>query len=138
MQNVVYGLQPRTQILIVILSVTLLAVVLNMVRRRHVREQYALLWIAACVVLMLSAILIRYLDALSRIVGIFYPPAFLFLVAILLIVVLQVHFSVVTSSLKEQARTLTQHLGLLENEVRGLRRRVEEAGGGLPGSPIEP
>jgi len=138
MQNVIYGLQPRTQILIVLVSLTLLAVVLNMVRRRQLREQYSLLWIAACVVLLLSAVLIRYLDALSRIVGIFYPPAFLFLVAILLIVVLQVHFSVVISSLKEQSRTLTQHLGLLENDVRGLKRQLEEAGiGPAPGSSIE-
>jgi len=125
-QTVSYGLQPRTQTLIILVSLTLLVVVLHMVRKRHVREQYSLLWIAACVVLLLSAVLIRGVESLSRIVGIFYPPAFLFLVAILLIVVLQVHFSVVISSLKEQSRSLTQDLGLLQNELHRLRRRLDD------------
>ena len=129
MSTLSYGLQPRTQILIVVVSLTLLAVVLHMVRKRHVREQYSLLWIAACVVLLLSAVLIRAVESLSRIVGIFYPPAFLFLVAILLIVVLQVHFSVVISSLKEQSRSLTQDLGLLQSEIHRLRRQLDGAAG---------
>jgi len=125
MQIVSYGLQPRTQILIVLVSITLLGVVLHMVRKRHVREQYSLLWIAACVVLLLAAVFIRAVDSLARAVGIFYPPAFLFLVAILLLVVLQVHFSVVISSLKEQSRSLTQDLGLLQNELHRLRRELD-------------
>jgi hypothetical protein len=130
MSTLSYGLQPRTQILIIAVSLTLLAVVLHMVRKRHVREQYSLLWIAACVVLLLSAVMIRAVESLSRIVGIFYPPAFLFLIAILLIVVLQVHFSVVISSLKEQSRSLTQDLGLLQSEIQRLRRQLEAAAGG--------
>jgi hypothetical protein len=122
--------------LIVLVSVTLLAVVLHMVRKRHVREQYSLLWIAACVVLLLAAVFIRAVETLSRIAGIFYPPAFLFLVAILLIVVLQVHFSVVISSLKEQSRSLTQDLGLLQNELHRLRRELGDRE--TRGKPQEP
>ena len=132
MQTVSYGLQPRTQLLIVLASVTLLGVVLHMVRKRHVREQYSLLWIAACLVLMLAAVFIRTVETLSRIVGIFYPPAFLFLVAILLLVVLQVHFSVVISSLKEQSRSLTQDLGLLQSELHRLRRELSGERSGKP------
>jgi hypothetical protein len=128
MQTGVYGLQPRTQIMIIVVSVLLLAIVLNMVRKRQVREQYSLLWIAGCIVLLLSAVFIRRVDALSRIVGIFYPPAFLFLIAILVIVVLQVHFSVVISSLKEQSRSLTQDLGILRSEILKLSRQLEKTG----------
>ncbi|HEX7253019.1 MAG TPA: DUF2304 domain-containing protein [Thermoanaerobaculia bacterium] len=138
MQGVIYGLQPRTQWLIVLVSMTLLVIVLNMVRKRQLREQYSLLWIAACAVLLLSAVLIRAVDALAHAVGIFYPPAFVFLVAILLIVVLQVHFSVVISSLKEQSRTLAQDLGILEDQVRSLRRQIGDNGESPPpGNPME-
>jgi hypothetical protein len=138
MQGVSYGLQPRTQWLIILVSLTLLVIVLNMVRKRQLREQYSLLWIGACAVLLLSAVLIRAVDALAHAVGIFYPPAFVFLVAILLIVVLQVHFSVVISSLKEQTRTLTQDLGILEDQVRSLKRQIgDNDDGSTPGNPTE-
>jgi hypothetical protein len=119
-----YGLQPRIQILVILASLTLLLVVLNMVRRRHVREQYSLLWIAAAVVLLLSAVFIRFVDRLSFAVGVFYPPAFLLMIAVLLLVVLQVHFSVVISTLREQNKTLTQELGILENELRALKEEL--------------
>lgn len=119
-----YGLQPRIQILIIAASLTLLLIVLNMVRRRHVREQYSLLWIAAAIVLLLSAVFIRAVDRLSFAVGVFYPPAFLLMIAVLLLVVLQIHFSVVISTLREQNKTLTQELGILESEVRALRDEV--------------
>lgn len=118
---IVTGLQARTQVLIVLLSLLLLAVVLSMVRRGRIREQYSLLWIGACLLLALTAIFIRFVDRLSTVVGIFYPPAFLFLIAILLLVVLQVHFSVVISSLREQNKTLAQELGILQSEVASLR-----------------
>lgn len=116
-----YGLDPRIQAVIVIASLTLLLVVLNMVRRQHVREQYSLLWIAAAVILLLCTVFIRFVDRLSFAVGVFYPPAFLLMIAVLLLVVLQVHFSVVISSLREQNKTLIQHLGILENELRALQ-----------------
>lgn len=119
---IVTGLQPRTQVLIVLLSLLLLAVVLSMVRRGQIREQYSLLWIGACLLLTLTAIFIRFVDRLSTAVGIYYPPAFLFLIAILLLVVLQVHFSVVISSLREQNKTLAQEFGILQSELASLRR----------------
>jgi hypothetical protein len=129
LQTAVYGLQFRTKLMVVCIGIALLLIVLNMVRRGHVREQYALLWILACVVLILSAVFSNLLDRFSHLVGIFYPPAFLFLLAILLLVVLQVHFSVVVSSLREQNKTLVQELGILEHEVRALREALRPPAG---------
>ena len=74
----------------------------------------------------MCAVFIRQVDKLSHLVGIHYPPAFLFLVAILLVLVLQFHFSTVISNLREQNKSLTQNLGILAAEVRELRRVLEE------------
>ena len=119
------GIQLRTQIFVVVVGITMLLFVLNMVRRKRLREQYSLLWIFAALVLVLCAVFIRAVDRLAHAVGIYYPPAFLFLVAILMVMVLQFHFSTVISNLREQNRGLTQDLGLLKTEVRDLRRRLE-------------
>jgi hypothetical protein len=122
-----FGLQFRTQVLVVVLGVLMLLFVLNFVRRKQLREQYSLLWILASGVIVLAAVFSGAIERLSALVGIFYPPAFLFLVAILLMFVLQFHFSTVISTLREQNKNLIQDVGLLEAEVRRLRGRLEES-----------
>jgi hypothetical protein len=119
------GIQPRTQVFVVLIGIAMLFFVLNMVRRKRVREQYSLLWIMAVLVMTLAAVFIRPVERLSHLIGIYYPPAFLFLIAILLMLILQFHVSTVISNLREQNRNLTQDLGLLAAEVRELRRALE-------------
>ena len=119
------GIQLRTQVFVVLLGLAMLVFVLNLVRRKRLREQYSLLWIFSAVVLLLCAIFVRTVDRLAHAVGIYYPPAFLFLVAILMVMVLQFHFSTVISNLREQNKSLTQELGILSAEVRDLRRTLE-------------
>jgi hypothetical protein len=124
-----YGLQFGTKVLVVVLALAMLVFVLNLVRRKQLREQYSLLWIVGSVVLGLGAVFSDFVEAAAHAVGIFYPPAFLFLLAILLLFVLQFHFSTVVSSLRDQNKTLTQDLGLLEAELRELRRAHRDAPG---------
>ncbi len=128
MQPFYTGIQFRTQMFVIVLGIAMLFFVLNLVRRKQLREQYSLLWIASAVVLVLSAIFIRQVDRIAHAIGIYYPPAFLFLVAILVTLVLQFHFSTVISSLREQNKSLTQDLGILSSDVRELRRALERRG----------
>jgi hypothetical protein len=122
------GIQLRTQLFVVAVGLAMLLFILNLVRRKQLREQYSLLWIASAIVLVLCAIFIRGVDKLAHLVGIYYPPAFLFLVAILVVFVMQFHFSTVISNLREQNRSLTQDLGMLNAEVKDLRRALDRRG----------
>ncbi|MBI1798817.1 MAG: DUF2304 domain-containing protein [Candidatus Eisenbacteria bacterium] len=122
------GIQLRTQLFVVAVGIAMLLFILNLVRRKQLREQYSLLWILSAVVLVLSAVFIRSVDRLAHVVGIYYPPAFLFLIAILMVLILQFHFSTVISNLREQNKSLTQDLGILSAEVRELRRALEARG----------
>jgi hypothetical protein len=109
---------------VVLAGIAILVFVLNLVRKKKIREQYSLLWIVAALVLVLSAAFSPTIDRIAHLVGIYYPPAFLFLVAILMILVLQFHFSTVISNLREQNKALIQDVGILEAEVRRLRETV--------------
>ncbi len=95
----IVGIQFRTRVFVLLAGLAILLFILNLVRKKQLREQYALLWIVASLVLCLSAVFIHGLERLSHLVGIYYPPAFLFLVAILMILILQFHFSTVISNL---------------------------------------
>jgi hypothetical protein len=121
MQPLYAGIQLRTQIFVIVLGLAMLLFILNMVRRKQLREQYSLLWILSAAVLVLSAVFIDGVDRLAHAIGIYYPPAFLFLIAILLVLTLQFHFSTVISNLREQNKQLTQDVGILAAEVESLR-----------------
>lgn len=116
------GIQLRTQVFVFLIGVLMLLFILDTVRRKRLREQYSLLWILAAIVMSAAALGIHSVEKLSHLVGIYYPPAFLFLLAILMVLVLQFHFSTVISDLREQNKSLTQDLGLLAAELRALKR----------------
>jgi hypothetical protein len=124
-QAISIGIQPRTRVFVILVGILILLFILDLVRKKQLREQYALLWILTSVVLCLSAVFIGGVEKLSQLVGIYYPPAFLFLIAILMILLLQFHFSTVISNLREQNKALIQDVGILASEVKALRARHE-------------
>ncbi len=99
-------------------SLVLLVVVFELIRSRRLRERYALLWLLTGLVLLaLSA----WRGGLNTIAGWFgvtgYPPAVLFAVAVLFILLVLLHYSTVVSRLADQNTVLAQRLALLEERV---------------------
>ena len=108
----------RVSIAGAIAALVLIAVILELIRSRRLRERYALLWLATGIVLLaLSA----WRDGLNTIAGWFgvtgYPPAVLFAVATLFIILVLLHYSTVISKLADQNAILAQKVALLEAEL---------------------
>jgi hypothetical protein len=93
-------------------------VVFEMVRRRLLRERYAILWLAAAFVLFLLAAWTPLLRALSNAVGIATPSNAFFVAAFAFLLLLVLHFSVVVSRLSDETRVLAQRLALLEEQIQ--------------------
>jgi hypothetical protein len=95
----------------------LLALVFELVRRKRLSERYAILWLLAAVTLFVLAAWKGLLTSLSDDVGISYPPSALFAVAIGLIAMILLHFSLAVSRLSDQNKVLAQRLGLLQQRI---------------------
>jgi hypothetical protein len=107
-------------------SVGLLVVVLELIRSRRLRERYALLWLATGVVLLVLSVWRSGLNTIANWVGVTgYPPAVLFAVATLFILLVLLDYSTVISRLSDQNTVLAQRVGLLEQR---LRESGQEAG----------
>ncbi len=104
-------------VLAVACSGTLFLVVIDLIRRGKLKERYALLWLCASAVLLVFSLSRRLLEYVSHLIGIFYPPSFLFLLAFLFILLITLHFSAVISHLSEQNKRLAQELALLKQEM---------------------
>ena len=94
---------------------------LELVRGRRLKERYALLWLATGVVLL---VLSAWRDGLNTIAGWLgvtsYPPAVLFAVATLFILLVLLHYSTVISKLTDENVELAQRIALLEERVSRL------------------
>ena len=100
-------------------SLVLVLVVLDLIRRRRLRERYALLWLVIGIVLAGLSIWRGGLNTIAGWLGVRgYPPAVLFAVGILFIIAVLLHYSTVISRLSDQNVLLAQKLALLEQALR--------------------
>ena len=112
-------------------SIGLMAVVLELIRSRRLRERYALLWLLAGVVLLVFSSWRDGVNTIASWVGIrTYPPAVLFAIAALFFFAVLLHYATVISRLSDENITLAQKLALLES-------RVSEVEAGPSTSPTE-
>jgi len=99
----------------VVASVLLLLIVLELVRGRRLKERYALLWLATGLILLVLSAWRGALNTIAGWVGVqTYPPAVLFAVATLFILLVLLHYSIVLSKLTDENVELAQRIALLE------------------------
>jgi hypothetical protein len=115
----------RVQIVALFSSFGLLVVVLELVRRRRLVEEFSLLWVGAALALILASLRRDLLDRAARLLDVYYPPAVLLLLLILIVFVLALSFSVILSRQQRQIERLTDDAAVLAAELRDLRRRRE-------------
>jgi hypothetical protein len=111
-------MQVRVQIVSILFAAFVLGVVLELVRRRYLRERYALLWLGAALVLLVLAIWKNLLTHISTAVGIKTPSNAFFVIAFAFLLLLLLHFCAVVSRLSDETRVLAQRLALLEQQQR--------------------
>jgi hypothetical protein len=105
----------RVQIVSILFAAAVFAAVFEMVRRRYLRERYALLWLAAALALFVLAAWKGLLTAVSHAVGIKTPSNAFFVIAFAFLLLLLLHFSAVVSRLADETRVLAQRVALLES-----------------------
>lgn len=101
------------------LSVMLLVLVLELVRRGLLKERYALLWLATSLVGLAVGIFPNVIVVLSRALHFQYLTV-LFIISFIFTLGLILTFSVVISRLVERNRVLTQEVALLATKVKTL------------------
>ena len=102
-----------TRVLAVIGSLSLMAVVLWLVRRRSLREEFTRIWIASALGLTLVSVVPDLLLNITRAIGAWTPSSTLFFLGEVCLVVLCLNFAVRLSRSSVQIKTLGQELAIL-------------------------
>jgi len=100
-------------------SIVLVLVVFELIRSRRLRERYAILWLVTGLVLVVLSAWRGGLNTIAGWLGVRgYPPAVLFAVGLLFVILVLLHYSTVISRLNDQNVVLAQRLALLETALR--------------------
>ncbi len=110
----------RAKVFVIVLSLGVLVFVINLVRTRKLKEEFALLWLFAGVALVSAPLIMPWINELSYAVGVDYPPAFLFVLFFIFLLFILFQFSVSISRFTEQITVLTQEIALLTQRVSEL------------------
>ncbi len=114
----------KAQLVIIFLSFSLLLFVLNLIRKRHLKIEHSIIWLAVSVTILVAAIWQNLADQVALFVGIEYPPALFFAMAIFFSLVILMHFSIELSRLKDQNKTITQELALYKDLIKKLEKKT--------------
>jgi hypothetical protein len=118
---------PRIRIIAILICILLVAYVFELVRRRHLSEEYSMGWlVAGCLMLVLS-VSEGVLIWISNLVGATLFTSTLFFFGLVFLVTICLHFSIRISSLTNQVRTLTQHMGILNSEKQSLEDQMSHS-----------
>jgi len=100
----------------------LLLMILELVRRKYLKERYALLWIATGSLFLLLSVWTDTLYWISNLLGFTVPSNALFFFGLLFLLLIILGLSVITSRLSEKNKILTQKVVLLEKRVADLEQ----------------
>ncbi len=114
----------QARLFFVALGLAVLIFVINLVRTKKLKEEYALLWLFMAVTLVVAPLLIDVIDTVSFAIGIDYPPALIIVIALVCFALIFFQISVTISKFSEQIKSLSQDLALTRHRLRDLEARL--------------
>jgi hypothetical protein len=112
-------------------AVGILLLILELVRKRRLREEYSWLWLLAGIVLLIMVSWYEGLVWISQLIGAGQTSSTVFFLGQVFMILLCLQFSVRLSRMTEQIKTLGQKLALLEARDRATPPNAAEE----PGDP---
>lgn len=110
------------KIVIGLMSLILIIITLELIRREKLKERYALLWLFTCLTIFLFSFTPRLIRFVSEITGMYYL-SIISLVAFLFVLLILLHFSTVISKLHDRNKELTQQYALLQYKITQIETR---------------
>jgi len=123
------GIDIRQRILALVISVAFMVLVVELVRRKRLKERYALVWLFTAFGILFVTVNYGIVLAVTSYFRILASSNTLLFTAVMFLVFISLHFSVKISALSEKAQTIAQDLALLRGELESMG---EQGGGNKP------
>ena len=120
-------MSPRQEVMAILLSVGLMVVIFELVRRRKLKEEYSWLWMLTGVTIFILAIWHDLLLFITRFIGAALPASTILFFGVFFLILINLYFSVKLSKLSNQVKELVQKSAVLTEKVeRNPSRRKDQ------------
>jgi len=120
----------RAHVALAILVALAIVGIIVLVRRRHLKAKYSLLWLSLGAVMVVIAAVPGLLDWTAERLGIWYQPTLLILLGLALLLLIVVHFSYELTRSENRTRELAEQLALVRLRVTELEQSVDTSDNG--------
>ncbi len=103
----------RLEVVVLVTAIGLLAIIIEIVRRRRLSENWAMLWITVAVGVLLIGVARPVIDLFSEAVGISYGASLVFAAGIVFLLFVCISLSMHVSRLEEKVEALAGEIALL-------------------------
>ena len=112
----------RQQVSAVVIGLMVLVTVVELVRRRKLREEFSVLWLVAGGVMLLISSWFDFLRWLTGLMDAELPVSVLFFFGIIFLVLVTIHLSVRVSELSAHTKDLAQEIAILRGVTEEQKR----------------
>jgi len=105
------------KIFAIVASILIMIIVVELVRRRRLREEYSWLWLLTGAVIILLVVWYDLLVYVTHLIGAIAPTTTLFIFGLLFLMLISLHYSLQISKLSHQVKEMAQQLTLLKDQV---------------------
>ena len=110
----------QQKIFAISISILLFIIIVDLVRRRKLREEYSWIWLLTGVLVILLAIWYDLLRFITESIGAVLPTTTLFLFSLIFLMVINLYYATKISSLHDHVKDLAQNIAILQSEVKRL------------------
>ncbi len=103
----------RQQLVAVFISLVIMGVIVELVRRRKLREEYSWLWLLTGAVLLVLSVWYDLLVIITYAIGATLPTSTLFFFGLIFLLLINLHYSLKISQLTTEVKNLAQRMALL-------------------------
>ena len=111
------------KIFALLVSITFLALIIDLVRRRKLREDYSAIYLFIGLAILVLVLWFDLLVKLTNFLGAVVPASMLFLFALLFLLLMSLQYAVKLSKLSNDVKNLAQMAALMQIEIHILRKR---------------
>lgn len=113
----------RIRILMSVMSFTVVVITVEAIRRSHLQERYAILWVTTGLIILMTAFFPHILAVFSFLLGTEYVTSVVGIVFIFLLLI-AFHFSIALSSIQKRQTQIAQRCAILEAKLEYLSNKV--------------
>ena len=114
------------QIFIGLLALAVVILIFWLIRHERLPIRRSLWWLAIAIAIGVFGLFPQLLDQTARLVGIAYPPALLFTIAILVLLIKLLLEDMEVSAQQRRILRLAQKTAILEEAVRELQEKLKQ------------